>query len=174
MDKKKKIYSAIAGVIVIIAAAAAVFCGIEGKQNSGNNEQNVQSATGTVVGEKNTTTDSKNETTANGESNKQGKQEDAEKEKVYKPTFKYFVSKSDEQYDEAMNVVEKLKSEYGNTVNFDIVDVDKNPDAKTNFAMVDGNTPFLIMLNTKNDLSAFEPKCSDFEKLKSDIENALK
>lgn len=162
MDKKKKIYSVAAGAIVTIAAIAAVFCGVENKQNNDNNEQNVQSVTETAAGGKNS---------ADGEKDKPG---NVKKEKVYKPTFKYFVSKSDKQYDEAMNVVEKLKAEYGNTVNFDIVDVDKNPEAKTNFAMVDGNTPFLIMLNKKNDLSAFEPKCSDFEKLKSYIENALK
>lgn len=89
------------------------------------------------------------------------------------PVFMYFVSKNDEGYSDYMAMVEELKSEYGDEVNFNIVDVDENPDSKQNFP-VDGNTPMLIMTNKTNDISAIEFSCSDKEKLTEDIEATLK
>lgn len=90
--------------------------------------------------------------------------------KVYVPTFMYFVTNTDEK--DTKEAVNKLKKEYQDNVTFDIVNVDENPDAKNNFP-VEGNTPMLIMLNTNNDISAFEPKCSDYNVLKKHIENAF-
>lgn len=89
------------------------------------------------------------------------------------PVFMYFVSKNDEGYSDYMAMVDELKSEYGDEVNFNIVDVDENPDSKQNFP-VDGNTPMLIMTNKTNDISAIEFSCSDKEKLTEDIEATLK
>lgn len=89
------------------------------------------------------------------------------------PVFMYFVSKNDEGYSDYMAMVEELKSEYGDEVDFNIVDVDENPDSKQNFP-VDGNTPMLIMTNKTNDISAIEFSCSDKEKLTEDIEATLK
>lgn len=93
-------------------------------------------------------------------------------EKKYTPTFMYFVSEADENYDEAMTVVSELQEEYGKKVTFDIHNIDETPEDKENFP-VDGQTPALIMLNTKNDPSAFEFQCSDKETLKKDIDAAL-
>lgn len=89
------------------------------------------------------------------------------------PVFMYFVSKNDEGYSDYMAMVDELKSEYGDKVNFNIVDIDENPDSKQNFP-VDGNTPMLIMTNKANDISAIEFSCSDKTKLTDDIEATLK
>ena len=94
------------------------------------------------------------------------------KEEVYTPTFMYFVSSSDANYDEAMAVVSELQSEYEGKITFDIHNIDETPEDKENFP-VDGTTPALIMLNTDNDISAMEFMCADKETLKNDIEIAL-
>lgn len=94
-----------------------------------------------------------------------------EPEKVT-PTFMFFVSKKDSDYDKAMKAVDELKKSYDKKINFDIVDIDENPDAKNNFP-VEGQTPTLIMLNTSNDISAFEFKISDKDKMENAIKNAL-
>ena len=86
----------------------------------------------------------------------------------------YFVSNSDADYDKTMQTVESLKSTYGDKVVFDIVNVDEKPEALENFAMVNGNTPFLIMLNTSNDICGLKPKTSSEADLKAEIENAMK
>ncbi len=88
------------------------------------------------------------------------------------PTFMYFVSNSDENFDETNAIIEELKGEYDGKVNFDIVNIDENPEAATNFPVKD-QTPALIMLNTNNDISAMEFKCSDKATLTEDIETAL-
>ena len=94
------------------------------------------------------------------------------KEEVYTPTFMYFVSGSDANYDEAMAVVSELQDEYEGKITFDIHNIDETPEDKENFP-VDGTTPTLIMLNTDNDISAMEFMCADKDTLKNDIENAL-
>ncbi len=93
---------------------------------------------------------------------------------VVKPTFMYFVSKSDETYEEEMKVVEALKKDFEDEVVFDIKDIDENPDAIKSFPMVENNTPFLIMLDRYNDLSVFKPGVVDQKELKGYIKEALK
>ena len=93
-------------------------------------------------------------------------------EPEYKPTFMYFVSASDENYNDAMTVVGELQEEYGDRVTFDIHNIDETPEDKENFP-VDGTTPTLIMLNINNDISAMEFMCVDKATLVNDIENAL-
>lgn len=88
------------------------------------------------------------------------------------PTFMYFMSGSDADYETAKSVVSELQTEYEGKVNFDIVNVDEDKEKAANFP-VEGNTPMLIMLNTDNDISAISPKCSDKEELKQAIDAAL-
>ena len=95
----------------------------------------------------------------------------AETEKVT-PTFMYFVSNSDADFDSAQTTVNELKEEYTDKVNFNVINIDENTEAAANFP-VQGNTPMLIMLNTSNDISAMAPQCSDKEELKSYIDAAL-
>lgn len=95
-------------------------------------------------------------------------------DKVYTPTFKYFVESTDENYAEYMAVVEALKEEYDGRVTFDIVDIIEDPEATKNFPVTSETTPFLIMLNTENNPSAIEMSCADEARLREDIENALK
>lgn len=94
-------------------------------------------------------------------------------ETTYTPTFMYFVSNSDADFDKTNATVEELKKEYDGKVNFNIVNIDENKEAAENFP-VDGNTPMLIMLNTANDISAMSPKCSDKNELTEIIDAALK
>lgn len=91
---------------------------------------------------------------------------------VYTPTFMYFVSNGDADFEITNNMLEELKKEYEGRVKFEIINVDDVPEAKENFP-VDQQTPALIMLNTKNDISAIEFKCGDKQKLKQYIEAAL-
>ncbi|MBQ7572863.1 MAG: hypothetical protein IJT23_01235 [Clostridia bacterium] len=92
--------------------------------------------------------------------------------KFYLPQVMYFVSASDETYDAEIKAFNELKDEYKDIVEFDLRDIDKNPEDKEKFP-VEGMTPTLIMLDTANNISAMEFKCSDKAKLKESIENAF-
>ena len=94
-------------------------------------------------------------------------------QKVYTPTFMYFVSDEDANKEETDKMIEELKKEYEGKVNFDIRNITKTPEDGENFP-VKGATPALIMLNTTNDICAMEFMCADKEKLVGAIENALK
>lgn len=96
----------------------------------------------------------------------------AEDTKIYTPTFMYFVSNSDNGFEATNNMIEELKKEYEGRVNFEVINLDDVPEAKEDYP-VDQQTPALIMLNTHNDISAIEFKCSDKQKLSRYIENAL-
>ncbi len=88
------------------------------------------------------------------------------------PTFMYFVSAADENHEADLAAVEELKTQYEGRINFDIKDVDAQPELLDNFP-VGGNTPALIMLDIYNDISAIAPKCGDKAALASYIEAAL-
>lgn len=88
------------------------------------------------------------------------------------PTFMYFYTNADTETVEPL--IEELQSKYAKEVNFELVNVDEDSEALENFALVQGNTPALIMLNTSNDISAMEFQCTDKDKLTEDIEAALK
>lgn len=88
-----------------------------------------------------------------------------------KPTFMYFYTNADTET--VTPIVEELKDEYGKKVTFSLVNVDESPEALENFQLVSGNTPALIMLDTENNISKFEFKCTDKDTLKADIEAAL-
>lgn len=88
------------------------------------------------------------------------------------PTFMFFTSKNDADHDKTMAVVEELKKTYGEKIKFDLVDIDETPEATENFPVKD-QTPALIMLNTSNDISAFEFKITDKSKMEEAIKTAL-
>ena len=102
------------------------------------------------------------------------KEEKKEEEKVFTPTFMYFISSKDEGFDATNAIIDDLKKEYKGKINFDIKNIDENPELVDNFPVGDGNTPTLIMLNTKNEISNILFKTSDKEKLKQAIEAAMK
>ena len=99
--------------------------------------------------------------------------ENKEEEKVYKPTFTYFVSAKDAGHDDYMKVLEKLQKEYKDKVVFDIKNIDENPELLNNFEIVKGQTPTLIMLDTNNDISNFLFKNGNYDELKAAIDAAL-
>ena len=88
------------------------------------------------------------------------------------PTIMYFISNSDESFDAENTVMEELQAEYGDKVNFDVINIDENTEAASNFP-VQGNTPMVIMLNTSNDISAMSPKTYEKDALKEIIDAAL-
>lgn len=89
------------------------------------------------------------------------------------PTFMYFVANADDNFDATNTMYTELENEYKDKINFQLVNVDENPEALENFSLVKDQTPALIMLDTSNNISAIEFKCSDKDKLKSDIDTAL-
>ncbi len=89
------------------------------------------------------------------------------------PTFMYFVSNSDSDFDKTNAMIAELETEYSDEVKFELINVDEDAEAAENFQLVQGNTPALIMLNTDNDISALEFKCTDKDKLENDIKKAL-
>ena len=84
----------------------------------------------------------------------------------------YFVANSDDNFDATNTMYTELENEYKDKINFQLVNVDENPEALENFSLVKDQTPALIMLDTSNNISAIEFKCSDKDKLKTDIDNA--
>ena len=100
------------------------------------------------------------------------KPESAEVPTEVTPTFMYFVSAQDKDYDAAMQTVSELQEQYGEQIDFQITNIDENPEAAENFPVA-GQTPALIMLNTSNDISAIEFQTSDKAALEADIKAAL-
>lgn len=166
---KKKI--AIIGIIilVLIVGIASVFL-IGGREEQIENNEYVQEVNSGQFGEKTEKQTAEPEVKDDGEKTEEKKEEKPAEEKVYVPTFMYFVSDADKK--DVEKTIGKLRKEFEGKVTFDIVNVDENPDTKKNFP-VEGNTPMLIMLNTKNDISAFAPKCTGYDELKLQIEKAL-
>ena len=100
-------------------------------------------------------------------------QTESESTEKVTPTFMYFVANADENFDATNTMYTELENEYKDDINFQLVNVDENPEALENFSLVKDQTPALIMLDTSNNISAIEFKCSDKDKLKTDIDNAL-
>lgn len=89
------------------------------------------------------------------------------------PTLMYFISNSDETLNDEKAVIEELEEKYGDDVNFNVINIDENTEAANNFP-VQGNTPMVIMLNTKNDISAMSPKTYEKKDLEEIIDAAMK
>ena len=79
----------------------------------------------------------------------------------------YFVANADDNFDATNTMYTELENEYKDKINFQLVNVDENPEALENFSLVKDQTPALIMLDTSNNISAIEFKCSDKDKLKN-------
>ena len=88
------------------------------------------------------------------------------------PTLMYFISNSDETFDEEQKTVEELQNEYNGSVNFDVINIDENTEAANNFP-VQGQTPMVIMLDTSNNISAMSPMTYEKDALKEIIDAAL-
>ena len=88
------------------------------------------------------------------------------------PTLMYFISNSDETFDEEQKNVEELQQEYGDSVNFDVINIDENTEAANNFP-VQGQTPMVIMLDTSNNISAMSPMTYEKDALKEIIDAAM-
>lgn len=192
MNKNKKI-ALVAAVIAVMAVLIAVV-NITKKPESGRiNDTSVKTEEKQdhkTEETKNASTNNDSESTTKAEKKTDGKTaekaapaeekavnqsaEESEPAEKVTPTFMYFVSKSDADYAAGLSAVESLKKEYDDKVKFEIADIDEKPELKDNFQLVVGQTPALIMLNTSNDISALEFKCTDTDTLKKDIENALK
>ena len=90
-----------------------------------------------------------------------------------KPAFLYFVSETDKDYEKAVKVFEELKKEYGEKVDFELKNVTQDPTLLENFALVNGNTPTLIM-DGKEGITGFQMKMTDKKTLEDEIKKALK
>ena len=165
----KIILAAAAAAIVIAAVLLVVFIG----NNAGNNkdEPNNTFSENAAGGDSNNEKTGSDNTTQPDDS-EANTQNTNEEEKVYTPTFMYFISASDADFEKTNGVIEKLKKEYDGKVNFDIRNVDEHPEYLDNFPVKD-QTPALIMLNTKNDISDFLFKNGNYEDLKGAIDKAL-
>ncbi len=89
------------------------------------------------------------------------------------PMFIYFVNESDEDYDSAIKVFEKLKKEYEGKVEFDLKNISKDPKILENFSFVNNQTPALIMDNEEG-ITGISFKTTDEETLKAEIKKAMK
>lgn len=89
-----------------------------------------------------------------------------------RPAFIYFVSEDDEKYGEAIKVFEELKAKYSDKVDFELKNVTQDPTILENFALVDGNTPALIM-DGREGITGFQFKMTDKSTLEKEIEKAL-
>lgn len=176
MEGKKKtilIVSVCVAAVIIIAAAYFFNASRKGVTDGGEAVQTQQPAPS--EGMDDAASQSPEDTAQadnKAEASKQTEQSSAEPEKVYTPTFMYFVSSKDDGFENTNKMLEELKKEYSDKITFDIRNIDEDPETVKNFP-VEGNTPTLIMLNTKNDICAFLFKCSDKEQLKQEIEKAL-
>ena len=146
----KKTAAVVVALLVIVLAGIVIY-----NVSSGGSEQPIN----------NSVNNEQTDNTANNEGA-------VEEEKVYTPTFMYFVSNSDADFEKTAAMLDELKKEYGDKITFEIKNIDDEPELKDNFP-VEGQTPALIMLNTSNDISAFEFQCSDKHKLIECIKNAL-
>lgn len=147
--KKIKIVSLVLAVVLLAGVSG---CKKDKKAESGENKQTV--------------------TEKNGENSVEEKTEAAE-EKVYTPTFMYFVSNDDADFAKTNETIEKLKAEYNGKVNFDVRNVTEDPSQLDNFPVA-GQTPALIMLDTSNNISDFLFMNGNYDDLKAAIEAALK
>lgn len=88
------------------------------------------------------------------------------------PIFKYFYTNEEEET--ITPIIDKLKSQYGNKINFDIINISENPEILETFPIVTDNTPTLIMIDTNNEVSDIKFQCVDIEILKETIDEAIK
>lgn len=182
MDKQQKIIAVTAAAVAAVIAVAVIVTALKNTSKTDNTAVTTNAPVETSA-EKSEQKTSAKEENSSAKTGKEDKQESAAAgsavssetapEKKVTPTFMYFISASDAEYEKTNAMLDELQKEYEGRINFDIRNIDENPEDKKNFP-VDGQTPALIMLNTSNDISGLEFKCNDKETLVKDIENALK
>ena len=89
-----------------------------------------------------------------------------------KPIFMYFVTNSDLENETTSSVINKLQTEYADTVIFEIRNADEEPELYDNFP-IDGAMPMLIMQKKGGDISNFLFSCNDYQQLKAAIDATL-
>lgn len=181
MNYKKLIIAIVAVVIAALVIGVALSKRGHAPANGGvENTQTEQSAAQPEIPGKNDDAADQNpavkdETKAQGESKTPAKTQEAEsagEQKVYTPTFMFFYSESDGENSATQGILKELQEKYSN-ITFDIRNIDTDPEMAERYS-VKGMTPALIMLNTKNDISAFIPLCKEREKMEQAIENSMK
>ncbi len=159
---KKIILAVVLGVVLLGVGVAVVLSTFMIFDSDTTKDGNIQQVSGEAV--------NKEEKPSSPRENKNEAGQNKEEEK-FTPTFMYFIEDADVK--NTKDVLERLEKEYEGKVVFDIRNVSEDPELLDNFP-VEGATPALIMLNTKNDISAFLFKNSNYEELKAEIEKALK
>ena len=97
--------------------------------------------------------------------------ENTEPSKDIKAKFMYYVSEVDENKEEALKVVDELKNEYSENVEFIVINIDKEPEKVYGFALPD-ETPKLVLLGVNSEF-AMKSNCADKDVLKQEIEKVL-
>jgi thioredoxin-like negative regulator of GroEL len=177
MDKKR-----IGIVVIAVAVIAALAVGIwyfgvyratrnivEGNQPQTTDQQDAGNS-GSDDGAKkgNTSDNTKSTTTPKSGSDSTKNQTNAP---TRKPTFMYFVSGSDEKAAETSQIIDSLKAKYGDKVEFDIRNIDENPDDAKNFSIA--QTPTLYLLDGNGDFKDMKFGFSDQAALEESIGKVL-
>lgn len=97
--------------------------------------------------------------------------ENTETAKKENPTFMYYISNSDEDFDKTNETLKELEEEYKDRVNFKIINID---DDNVQALVTQGQTPTLILTNGTDGEAQIKNQCNDKEELKNCIEEALK
>lgn len=163
ISKKDWLYVAIGAASV--ALIIVIILAFSGKYNNENNNDNNSEPTASQAVQSQET---KSDSDTAKETDKT-----AVSETIDGPTFMYIVSDKDSNYNEYMKTVDELKSEYKDRVNFSISDINENEYMK-DLIGEGASTPCLIMMNKDGASVAIEFACTDKEKMKADIELALK
>lgn len=188
MTKKQKIILAV--ILIVFLVGSGILAMTLGKYYYGNRQENGEnladvqentpqnaqaSAQATHSGSQ------KNEASGTGEEASREEQSGGETDggqataqadaKTYTPTFMFFYSEADPDNEKTQAILAELQKTYTN-IKFDIRSIDAEPELVDKFP-VQGNTPMLIMLNTKNDISALVPMCKEKDKMEEAIQNAL-
>lgn len=164
MSNHKKII--IIAVIVVISALALTISGLK-KDSSVSMSEQTTTATTEVSTQKEAI--KSEESSSKTETKKTEKSVSSSDMKV---RFMYYVSEADENKDEALKVVDELKSEYSKIIDFVVINIDKEPEKVYGFALPD-ETPKLVLIGINGEFS-MKNNCADKNVLKQEIENVLK
>ncbi len=108
--------------------------------------------------------------TEQGEEQKLEEVKNEAEEKIYTPTFVYFIS--NEHIEATQEVLDKLKNEYDGKIIFDIRNIDETgEDLSQSFG--NESMPLLLMHDKKGDMCSILMQNSDYEDLKGAIEAAI-
>lgn len=146
MDKNKKIVGIVAGLLVLVLIIWAV---VAMSSKNGDTQENEKQ-------------ENKTEQTAQTQADEPTLRPDA------KPVFKFFYSASSADAEAILAVVEELKTQYSEQVDFDICDIDANPEYVEQFSVI--APPQLYMLAKNGDFA--DMKFGTYDK--AELEDAIK